>query len=62
MSFWRKQPLDRNFVSDIDRFLQAFDKRPEAYSISRRAEEAKYARVFRLRDQAEKEEPTDIWD
>lgn len=62
MAIWNKQPLQRNYVSEIDRFLQEFDKRPEASSISRKAEEAKYARIFRLRDKANKDKTVDIWE
>jgi hypothetical protein len=48
--FGQKKPLLRSYVSEIDRFLQAFDQKPEASSVSRRAEEAKYERIHRLRD------------
>jgi hypothetical protein len=50
--FGRKKPLLKAYVSEIDHFLQAFDQKPEASSASRRAEEAKYERIHRLRDAA----------
>lgn len=53
LGFARSQPIYRNYVSEIDRFLQEFDKRPEASSASRRAEEAKYKRIYALRDNPE---------
>ena len=50
MAFWRKKPLFKNYVSEIDNFLQAFDEKAEASSASRKAEESKYQRVNQLRD------------
>lgn len=50
MWFWRKKPLQRRYVSDLDRFLQSLDSKPGAYSLSRRAEEAKYEQLGRERD------------
>ena len=51
MAFWyRKQPLEKAYVSEIDRFLQDFDQKPEASSRNRRAEEAKHARIHKHRD------------
>lgn len=41
-----------NFVSDADRFLMEFDKKAEASSATRKAEEAKYQRIDELRDNA----------
>jgi hypothetical protein len=46
----RKGPLLKKYTSEIDLFLQAFDEKPEASSVSRRAEEVKYARIHALRD------------
>jgi len=48
--FGRKEPLLKKYTSEIDRFLQAFDEKPAASSVSRKAEEAKYARIHALRD------------
>ena len=50
MAFWRKKPLLKNYVSEIDEFLQAFDEKAEANSASRKAEESKYQRLNQLRD------------
>lgn len=63
MGFWRKQPLLRGYISDTDKFLMAFDQKPEATSASRRAEEIKYERIALLRDHAEVQTPhTRIWE
>ncbi len=56
-----KEPINRHYVSELDRFLEAFDKKPEASSASRRAEEKKYARVFQLRDHADMEPTSKLW-
>lgn len=56
-----REPIKRNYVSDLDRFLQTFDKKPSATSASRRDEEKKYARVFKLRDNPEAELNKKIW-
>lgn len=50
MTFWRKNPLLKNYVSETDEFLQAFDEKAEASSASRKAEEAKYQQINTLRD------------
>lgn len=50
MWFFGKKPLFKNYVSEIDEFLQAFDEKAEATSKSRKAEEAKYQRISQLRD------------
>lgn len=57
-----KKTLNRNYVSDLDLFLAAFDKKPEASSASRRAEEKKYARIFQLRDHPAPEPEQKIWE
>ena len=63
MTFWRRQPILKGYVSEIDRFLQEFDKNPQASSASRRFEEAKAQRISRLRDEAgAKENSLDIWE
>lgn len=63
MRIWRKSPIIRNYVSDFDRFLREFDQKPEASSVSRRAEEAKYARLNYLRDHPESDGLSDlIWE
>ena len=48
--FWHK--IDKKYVSDIEKFMQAFDKKYPK-SKSQQQEIAKYARIFRLRDQPE---------
>lgn len=40
----------RNFVSEIDQFLQVLNNLPGAKSNSRLEEEQKYKRIFALRD------------
>lgn len=50
MTFWRKKPLFKNYISEIDEFLHAFDEKTEASSGSRKAEESKYQRINQLRD------------
>ena len=50
MIFWRKKPLFKNYVSEIDEFLRAFDEKAEARSASQKAEESKYQRINQLRD------------
>lgn len=50
MTFWQKKPLLKNYVSEIDEFLQAFDEKAEATSVSRKAEERKYRKINTLRD------------
>lgn len=53
MRFWWRRPIQRNFVSDLDKFLMEFDKKPEASSESRRYEEARFAKIDWLRDHDE---------
>ena len=50
MIFSRKKTLLKNYVSEIDQFLQAFDQKAEASSPARKAEERKYQRINQLRD------------
>lgn len=50
--FWQES-LQREYVSELDQFLSSFDKKPEASSVSRRSEEASYAKLNRLRDHSE---------
>jgi hypothetical protein len=59
----QREPINRYYVSNLDRFLEEFDKKPEAYSASRRAEEAEYARIDELRDNPNASEPKkQIWE
>lgn len=63
LNFCNRKPIDRYYVSSLDRFLIEFDKKPEAYSASRRAEEAEYARIDLLRDDPNAPAPTkQIWE
>jgi hypothetical protein len=63
MMFWRKQPMLKGYVSEIDRFLTEFDRKPEASSVSRRSEEAKYEAITVLRDKADAKQPLfQIWE
>lgn len=50
MIFWPTQSIQRSYISEIDQFLEAYDKKPEATSLSRKAEEAKYREITRLMD------------
>lgn len=55
--------IDRAYVSDSTRFLQELEQKPENnQSPARQAEEAKYQRVNKLRDEAQPAaEPATIW-
>jgi len=63
MRIWRRGSINRSYVSELGRFLAEFDKRPEASSASRRAEEAQYAELNRLRDDPKAVQPKiQIWE
>ena len=63
MSFWRKQSKLKNYVSELDQFLQEFDLKPEASSLSRQAEEHKAEWVSKRRDNPNAEKSTmKIWE
>lgn len=55
-----RQPKLTNYVSDIDLFLQDFDKQNPKQTLSQQKEEAKYRRIYFLRDEDNRpdEEPT----
>lgn len=53
MRIWRQKPLQREYISELDRFLISFDKRACSSSASRRAVEAEYAKLDWMRDHAE---------
>ncbi len=40
----------KNYVSELDLFLKAFDQKPEAHSEFRAQEEAKHKRIAEARD------------
>lgn len=46
-----KRLLRKNYISEIDRFLQDFDKAHPQYCAEREREIAKHARIFELRDE-----------
>ncbi|PWK49935.1 CBU_0585 family protein [Pleionea mediterranea] len=55
--------IDRNYVSEMDKFLIEFDKKPESHSESRAFEEEKYKRVHKLRDEEQAErKPGKLWE
>lgn len=52
-----------NYVSDIDLFLQDYDKKHPELSKSQQKEIAKLKRVYRLRDDATAQETsTSLWE
>ena len=51
------KPIDKNFVSELDQFLESFDKKHATSSESQQKERAKYSRIYRLRDTTERAEP-----
>lgn len=56
-------PKLSNYVSEIDQFLQAFDQNHPEKSLSQEKEIAKYARIYRLRDNPEPEKTSaKLWD
>lgn len=61
-NLFQRKPIQKNYISEIDQFLIEFDKRKEASSISRRAEEAQYAKIFYLRDNPVRKAECKIWE
>lgn len=59
-----RQPIDRNYVSDMDKTLHEFDKNHPVPTQTQQKERNKYLRIFQLRDTAErKPDPRDkIWE
>jgi hypothetical protein len=54
--------IDRNYVSEMDKFLKELDQKPESHSDSRAAEEKKYQRINELRDNPNaKDDSEKIW-
>lgn len=54
-----------SYVSEIDQFLQDFDKSHPEKSLSQQKEIAKHQRVYRLRDNAAESEVStreELWD
>lgn len=51
------------FVSALDQFLKAFDRKKTTLSASQRKEVEKYKRIYQLRDDPNAPTPKDIfWD
>jgi hypothetical protein len=54
--------IDRNYVSEMDKFLKELDLKPESHSDSRAKEEQKYQKINELRDNPHhKDNSTKIW-
>ncbi|MDR3478183.1 MAG: hypothetical protein P4M14_09160 [Gammaproteobacteria bacterium] len=51
-----QQPKLTNYVSPMDQFLQEFDKKCPQQSLSQQKEEAKYRRIYFLRDEENRPE------
>jgi hypothetical protein len=49
-----QQPIDKNYVSGMDKFLKKFDKDHPQLSPSQQKEQDKYKRIYKLRDTDEK--------
>jgi hypothetical protein len=53
----------RDFVSEVDQFLQDFDKQHTTLSKSQQKEVEKYQRIYFLRDHEESlEKQNDLWE
>lgn len=51
------------YTSQLDEFLESYDKKHQKLSASQRQEMAKYKRVYALRDNPHQHEPNEqIWD
>jgi hypothetical protein len=59
-----RAPKLTNYVSDIDQFLQEFDKQHPKLTKSQQKEDTKYSRIYRLRDNTERasEDSTQLWE
>ncbi len=58
-----KYPKLDHFVSEIDQDLQAFDKKHPQPSLSQQKEKEKYARIYYLRDVADRpEQIKQLWE
>jgi ribosome-binding protein aMBF1 (putative translation factor) len=58
-----KKPMLTNYVSEIDQDLQKFDKEHPTPSSSQQKEIEKYARIYFLRDVADRpEQPKTLWE
>lgn len=53
----------KNYVSEIDQFLQAFDKRHPQLSVSQKQERDDYRQIYYLRDVAKRpDQPKKSWE
>lgn len=48
----------KNYVSEIDQFLQEFDKKHPQCSLSQQKEQNKYRRIYQLRDSIDRQPST----
>lgn len=56
-------PMLTNYVSEIDQFLLACDKKQPEQSLSQQREKEKYRAVYFLRDNVQRpEKPKDLWE
>jgi hypothetical protein len=46
-----RNPILRNYVSDLDQFLQEFDQRHPVLTQTQQHEVTKYRRIYRLREE-----------
>jgi hypothetical protein len=49
-----RQPIDRNYVSEMDELLNDFDKNHPILTQSQQKERNKYLRIYQLRDTSER--------
>ncbi len=56
-----RRPLLKKYMSDIGCFLKKLEHTHTAPSAARAAEEAKHARIKRLRDDPNATEQSDVW-
>lgn len=58
-----KKPKLTHYVSEIDQFLQSFDKSHPELSLSQQQEQEKYRLIYLLRDVAERPDThSEIWE
>jgi hypothetical protein len=59
-----RAPKLTNYVSEIDQFLQEFDKQHPELTKSQQKEDKKYKRIHHLRDHTERttEDNTQLWE
>jgi hypothetical protein len=58
-----RQPILTNYTSEIDQFFHEFDKQHPEASKSQKKEQAKYCRIYQLRDTTERlDDNKKLWD